>query len=122
MKKFILEILCIVLILLCISTRGTKEDTQTGFVGLNAEILEINTQLKGFVVKSLDGNSILGEKCYISCESDDIYYIYADNETGETKLLTYYDFWVGDKITVDINTVENKFSLTSRVQLITQRK
>jgi len=121
-KKFVVEILCIVLILLCISTRGTKEDTQTRFVGLNAEILEINTQLKGFVVKSLDENSILGEKCYISCESDDIYYIYADNETGETKLLTYYDFRVGDKITVDVNTVENKFRLTSRVQLITQRK
>ena len=29
---------------------------------------------------------------------------------------------VGDKITVDVNTVENKCTLTSRVQLLTERK
>lgn len=118
MRK-LLVILALTIMGFSISACGTKE---SGYVGLNAEILEINTELKGFVVKSLDKNSVLGSKCYISCESDDIYYIYADNETGETQDLSYDDFIVGDEITVDIKSVENNYSMTSRVQLITQRK
>lgn len=81
----------------------------------------INTELKGFVVKSLDDNSIQGEKCYISCEKSEANYIYSDNESGETQNLTYEDFVVGDHITVDIQSVENSYTLTSRVQLLTQR-
>ena len=51
-----------------------------------------------------------------------MYYIYVDNETGETEDLTYEDFKVGDEITVDVESVENNYSLTSRVQLLTQRR
>lgn len=101
------------------SACGAKE---TARVGVNAEILEINTELKGFVVKSLDENSVLGHRCYINCESYDMYYVYADNETGELQDLSYDDFVVGDKITVDIKSVENTCCISSRVQLITQRK
>ncbi len=119
LMKRLMTIILLILILLFVSACGAKKVTH---MGLNAEILEINTELKGFVVKSLDKDSILGEKCYISCESDDVYYIYADNETGETKDLSYNDFRVGDEITVDVNSVENGYSLTSRVQLITQKK
>jgi len=49
-------------------------------------------------------------------------YVYTDNETGELQDLSYDDFVVGDKITVDIKSVENTCCITSRVQLITQRK
>jgi len=94
---------------------------KTTYMGVNAEILEINTALKGFVVKSLDDNSILGEKCYISCENPELYYIYSDNKSGETQDLTYEDIIVGDHITVDVQSVENSYTLTSRVQLLTQR-
>lgn len=117
--KRLRAIVLLIIILLCVSACGAKELTH---MGLNAEILEINTELKGFVVKSLDKDSILGEKCYISCESDDVYYIYVDNETGEIKDLSYNDFRVGDVITVDVKSVENGYSLTSRVQLLNQRK
>ncbi len=91
-------------------------------MGVNAEILEISGELNGFVVKGLDDNSILGEKCYINCESPDIYFLYANNGNGEIIDLKFDDFIVGDKITVDIKSVENKYALTSRVQLLTQRK
>lgn len=94
---------------------------KTAYIGVNAEILEINTELKGFVVKSLDENSVLGEKCYISCENPEIYYIYTDNKSGETQDLTYEDFVVGDHITVDVQSVEDSCTRTSRVQLLTQR-
>ncbi len=119
MKK-ILAILTILMIMTSFTGCGNNKDVI--HAGLNAEILEINTELKGFVVKSLDKNSILGEKCYISCENDEVYYIYVDNETGETEDLTYEDFKVGDEITVDVESVENNYSLTSRVQLLTQRR
>lgn len=100
----------------------TSNTIPSSFMGVNAEILEITNELQGFVVKGLDNDSILGEKCYINCESSDIYFIYADNESEEVKELQYTDFEVGDKITVDIKGVENKYALTLRVQLLTQRK
>lgn len=51
-----------------------------------------------------------------------MYFIHSDKENLEVKELKYTDFQVGDKITVDIKGVENKYALTSRVQLLTQRK
>jgi len=98
-----------------------SNDKEAAHIGVNAEILEINTELKGFVVKSLDKNSILGDKCYVSCENPEIYYIHADNQTKEVQTLAYEDFAVGDEITVDVESVENKYTLTYRVQLLTQR-
>ena len=73
------------------------------------------------VVKSLGENSVLGESCYINCESEDVYFIFADNNTGDTLDLSFDDFVVGDIITVDVNKVENNYALTSRVQLLIQR-
>ena len=118
MKKVIVSI-CTFSFLLLLTACDNKEVT---YVGVNAEILEINSELNGFVVKGLDENSILGEKCYINCENPSIYFIYVNNETGKTIDLEFDDFVVGDAITVDVNSVENKYALTSRVQLITQRK
>lgn len=119
MKKIIY---IIVLITIVFSISACKKTNDVTHMGVNAEILEISREVNGFVVKSLDDNSILGEKCYINCEVPDIYFIYANNETGETIDLKFDDFIVGDKITVDVNSVENKHALTSRVQLLTQRK
>ena len=111
----------VILLSLIVGLTACGMSKKTTNMGVNAEILEINSELKGFVVKSLDDNSILGEKCYISCENPEVYYIYSDNKSGETQDLTYEDFVVGDHITVDIQSVENSYTLTSRVQLLTQR-
>lgn len=116
----ILSISILIVLLFTISACDKSDDTL--HVGVNAEIIEISNELQGFVVKGLDDDSMLGEKCYINCESKDMYFIYADNETSGVTELDYSDFEVGDEITVDIKTVENKYALTSRVQLLTQRK
>ncbi len=118
MKKALVIIATLVCIIFTMSACGSKEVTH---VGVNAEILEINTELKGFVVKSLDDDSILGEKCYVSCESEELYYLYVDYDTSEITDLSYSDFTVGDHITVDVISVENKYTVTSRIQLLTQR-
>ncbi len=106
---------------LMITLVACNQNEVTGYVGLNAEIVSINSELKGFTVKSLDHNSVLGDKCYINLEGDNVYYIYADNQTLETQDLEYSDFMVGDAITIDTAKVEHKCALARRIQLITQR-
>lgn len=91
-------------------------------IGVNAEVLEINNFIKGMVVKGLDNNSILGDECYINCESPEVYFLNLDNTSGEVIDIQFEDLVVGDKITVDVKSVENKYALTSRVQLLTQRR
>lgn len=110
----------LIVLLLSMTACGNNKDVT--YVGVNAEILEISKVVKGIVVKGLDDNSILGEKCYINCESPDVYFIYVDNISGKTTDLQFEDLVVGDKITVDVKSVENEYALTSRVQLLTQRK
>lgn len=119
MKRSLISTMILLSLIVGLTACGMSKDTT--YIGLNAEILEINTELKGFVVKSLGDNSILGEKCYISCENPEVYYIYSDNKSSETQDLTYKDFMVGDHITVDVQSVENSCTLTSRIQLLTQR-
>lgn len=120
------RILCVLslIILLAISSACSKPDDiiPEGYVGVNAEILEVNDFVKGFTVKSLDANSILGEKFYVNCEGPDIYFIYVNNETGEVSDITYSDFLVGDEISIDFKSMENKYTLAKRVQLETQRR
>ena len=98
-----------------------NSNSHSSYSGVNAEILEINQSIQGMVVKGIDENSVLGESCYINCESEEVYFIFADNSTGDTLDLSFDDFVVGDIITVDVNTVENSHALTSRVQLLTQQ-
>ena len=124
MKKTILLLIVTITLIISVAceNKPTKSNQVSGYSGLNAEIVEINSELDGFVVKSLDENSVLGEKCYIGLSHDDVYYIYADNETAETIFLIYDDFVVGDVITIDTNSVENNYALASKIQLLTQRK
>lgn len=89
---------------------------------VNAEILEISNFVKGMVVKGLDNNSILGDKCYINCENPEVYFIYVDYDTGEVTDIEFEDLKVGDRISVDVKSVENKYALAYRVQLLTQRR
>lgn len=98
-----------------------SNDVETLHV-VNAEILEISNFVKGMVVKGLDNNSILGDKCYINCENPEVYFIYVDYDTGEVTDIEFEDLKVGDRITVDVKSVENKYALAYRVQLLTQRR
>ncbi|GAA0720074.1 hypothetical protein GCM10008905_08890 [Clostridium malenominatum] len=119
MKRVLLMIMLIILLFSITACSNNKDIT---YVGVNAEILEISNVIKGIVVKGLDNNSILGEECYVNCEGPDVYFIYVDNTSSEVADIQFEDLVVGDKITVDVKSVENKYALTSRVQLLTQRK
>lgn len=112
----------VVILALLISTTACGKKESIAHLGVNAEILEISSYVKGMVVKGLDNNSILGERCYVNCESTGTYFIYVDNNTGEISNLEFNDLTVGDIITVDIEKVEDKYTLTSRVQLLEREK
>ncbi len=118
MKKVLLMLLVILFPLM--TACSNNEDVN--HIGVNAEILEISNVVKGMVVKALDNNSVLGDECYINCENPEVYFLYVDNTSEEVTEIQFEDLAVGDKITVDVKSVENKYALTSRVQLLTQRR
>ena len=101
---------------------GCSSNDATYYIGLNAEIVEINTQTNGFMVRPLDADGILGEEYYVDLGSDEINYMYVDNHTGEIEILSCYDFILGDEITLDIDDVIHHQAIPTRVQLTTQRR
>ena len=118
MKKLLIVMISVI----TLSFTACTNKEEVTYVGVNAQIIELSKELKGMVVKFLDNEDNLTEKCYINCEDPEIYFIYVDNKSGKTTDLSFDELKVGDKITVDIKSIENKYALTSRVQLLTQRK
>ena len=114
--------LIVMIFIIGLSLTACTNKEEITHVGVNAQIIEISKEVKGMVVKFLDDEENLTEKCYINCEDPETYFIYVDNKTNKTINLSFDELKVGDKITVDIKSIENKYALTSRVQLLTQRK
>ncbi len=107
--------LCSILVLFSVVSCGEKQDVL--HMGVNAEILEIFKQEKIILVKGLDKNSILGDKCYVNCEN--AYFIEVID--GEAIDIRFNDFAIEDKITVDVTEVLETYTSstsTERVQLI----
>lgn len=106
----------IVILVALLSMYACSNKKTTTYIGVNAEVLELSKQVKGMVVKSLDEKSILSERTYINCENEQTYFVEVVN--GEPVNITFKDLSVGDKITVDIKKVEDKYATASRVQLL----
>lgn len=58
---------------LILTTCSNKKEV--GYVGVNAQILEISNEVKGMVVKPSDDESIFGKKCYINCEKPETSFV-----------------------------------------------
>ncbi|MDU5083533.1 hypothetical protein ACF3M2_16490 [Tissierella carlieri] len=115
MRKSISLCLYFILALFILTSCEDKQDVV--HMGVNAEILEISEQEKTMLVKGLDENSILGDKCYVKCE--DAYFI--EVVDGKPIDITFDDFSVKDKITVDVIEVLESYpssTTTGRIQLI----
>jgi hypothetical protein len=120
MKRLFGVIVILVVLLSICACNNNNNKIPISYIGVNAEILELSNQVKGMVVKGLDNDSILGEKCYINCENKQTYFIEVIN--GEPANIAFKDLSVGDTITVDIEKVEDKYASTSRVQLLERTK
>lgn len=116
------KILIVIISVIALSLTACTNKKEVIYVGVNEQIIELSKEVKGMVVEFSDNEDKLTEKCYINCEDLETYFIYVDNKNGKTTDLSFDELKVGDKITVDIKSIENKYALTSRVQLLTQRK
>ena len=116
-------ILLLIIVLFAGCNKASNLEEGATHYGVNAKIIWINPELRGFVVKSLDNNSELGEKCYLGLESEDILFQYVDFKTGDIKNISYEDFSIGDEITLDIdsNTVINNYTVPYRIQLLSPK-
>lgn len=112
MKKIVIVIFIVFTV--CFLNACAKKD-EPMHMGVNAEILEINKQVKGIVVRSLDKDSVLGDICYVNCENQDTNFIEVTN--GEPLKIKFSDLSVGDRITVNVSKVEDKHTETKHLQL-----
>ena len=124
-KSLIKVLLAVILSLAVVTTASCASSKKVSYGSVNAEIIELTYGIKGMVVKGLDTDSILGEATYVSCESAKL--LYADYATGELLDLEFEDFMVGDAVLIDIDAkyvelISDGVTVTSRVQLSTQRK
>ena len=113
-KGFSILVLIVLSLAILVSCRKEQEVVH---MGVNAEIIEIHKDEKAFLVRGLDENNILGDRSYVSTEG--AYYIEVVNE--EPIDITFEDFSVGDRITVDVVDVAESYptqTSTNRVQLI----
>lgn len=113
-KRLLVLVFSILSLTILVSCR---DDQEVIHMGLNCEILEVHLDEKAFLVRGLDENSILGDKSYVSTE--EAYYIEVVDEKPIE--ITFEDFGVGDKITVDVVYVSESYptqTSTDRVQLI----
>ncbi len=109
-----------------IGYHACKDDEPVLHLGVNAVILEINTDLQQLTARGTDTNSILGETCVISCSSADL--IYCNYENGDVQTISFNDLLVGDDITLNVRESEIQLFKTStdpltidQIQLATQR-
>lgn len=101
MKKlrYIFELLIVATVLIsCNSQEETKH------LGIDAEIVSIDTDGKILTVKDLSDNGIFGEASKIDCKDSDI--IYCNYKSQELKTINFEDLIVGDDIILEINESE----------------
>ncbi|MTI65050.1 MAG: hypothetical protein FH753_00410 [Firmicutes bacterium] len=117
MKKTISIILCLIFIL---SLSACENKDGISHLGVNAEILEIFPVEEGMLVKALDKDSVLGDKYYVNCNDIKTYFIEViDSEPID---ITFEDFSVGDRITINITKFEDKKDEILNLQLKERKK
>ncbi len=127
MKKWSLLILALVC---AIGLVGCKQDDKEDILhlGLNAEIVEIDSSKQIVYVSDTEEDAIFGGRCAIDCKKlmDSQNIIYVDYDTGEVTLIGLSDLAVGDKVIVNayesqLNGVFDGTLEVEQIQLGTQR-
>lgn len=85
---------------------------------VKAKILEINSEYQTLLVEGTESNSLIGDRCDISCSEAKIFKLEGD----EILELSFSDLKVGDSIVADISEVMESYptqASTTQIQLIT---
>ena len=124
MKKLI----ALVLVLVCVLALSACKQEDILHLGINAEIVEIDTDNQIVYVVDCGEEQVLRAKCAIDCqeliENQEI--IYVDYTTNEVSNIQFADLAVGDKITINayeshLNCVADSIITVEQIQLATQR-
>jgi len=130
MKKFSLVVL--LLLLVVITGCGAKEEVL--HLGLNAEVISVDTENSVLYVKDIDERDpVFGEKSAIDCskavELDSVIYVKYDTN-GDISSIELSELIPGDHVTINMydsekvsafNATESNAALAEQVQLGTQR-
>ena len=125
-KRNFLLIMLIVCNLLALS--GCRKE-EVLYLGLNAEVLEVDVENQKICVKDLDEPAIFGAECYIECKDviEEHQILYCNYETSDLKEIELKDLQVGDELILTINETEltrikaDATGKVSQIQLGTQR-
>lgn len=130
MKKFIIVILCALYMLGC-----GKEDEDVLHLGLNAKIVEIDSDKHIIYVSDMNGNieKVFDGKCALDCskaiEKGNIIYVNYE-DVNDVRTISFEDLAVGDEIIINIydselnnteDTINVEAIVVEQIQLGTQR-
>lgn len=126
MKK-VISLLCT--LVLVIGLTGCGKDTEDVLhLGLNAEIVEIDTAKQIVYIADTSKEGVFGEKCGINCYDlivpNNI--IYVDYDTSEVFDIKFSDLQIGDAVIVNayesqLKGVSDGIINVEQIQLATQR-
>ena len=124
--KFILPILCFMLLLAGCAQNDKNDDVL--HLGLNATIIEIDTENHILYVSDSGNEQVFGGRCAIDCTEliEDEEIIYVDYETHELSVIQFTDLLVGDAIIINayekyLNDPLAETLKVEQIQLGTQR-
>lgn len=83
--------------------------------GINARVLQVDTESNSLLVEGVDDNSILGDQCRVFCKLAEL----SELVDGNLVTLTIDDFYQGDMITMDVDSVQETYptqTSPSRIQ------
>ena len=130
LKKFIIVILCALYMLGC-----GKEDEDVLHLGLNAKIVEIDSDKHIIYVSDMNGNieKVFDGKCALDCskaiEKGNIIYVNYE-DVNDVRTISFEDLAVGDEIIINIydselnnteDTINVEAIVVEQIQLGTQR-
>ncbi|MBQ9990361.1 MAG: hypothetical protein IJP31_05390 [Lachnospiraceae bacterium] len=128
MKKTVAT-LVLIIICFCGLVACNQEDREDILhLGINAEIIEIDTDNQIVYVTDFGEGKVFGEKCAIDCKKliEDQEILYVDYDTEEVSLIQFTDLTVGDKVTINayesqLNCITDGMIEVEQIQLSTQR-
>lgn len=127
MKKIIALVLAIACIL-TISACNQKENEDILHLGINAEIVEIDTDNQIVYIVDFGEEKVFGARCGIDCKQliIDQEILYVDYDTEEVSLIQFADLAIGDKVTINayesqLASINDGVIEVEQIQLATQK-
>ena len=127
MKK-IIELVLAIACILTISACNQKENEDILHLGINAEIVEIDTDNQIVYIVDFGEEKVFGARCGIDCKQliIDQEILYVDYDTEEVSLIQFADLAIGDKVTINayesqLASINDGVIEVEQIQLATQK-